>query len=68
MFGSGSEAYRTCAECGTDCLPEPFDAGEDKGIRIVFSCPQCGLHGIIDPFEDRPTSVDRSWISRHPLE
>lgn len=64
--GSGNEHYRTCAQpvplsdggqnceqgvCGLDCEPEPFDAGAGKGIRIAFSCPVHGLHGVTDPFE-----------------
>ncbi|MGO2658616.1 hypothetical protein [Mycetocola reblochoni] len=50
--GSGNEKYRTCAECGADCKPDPFDAGEGGGIRIAFVCPNCGLHSVVDPFED----------------
>lgn len=57
MFTSGSEDYRTCAQCGADCSPEPFDAGGGRGIRIAFSCQQCGLHSIIDPFENRSPST-----------
>lgn len=50
--GSGNEQYRTCAECGHDCDPEPFDAGQGQGIRIAFLCPVHGAHSVVDPFED----------------
>ncbi|MBM7821765.1 MULTISPECIES: hypothetical protein [Kocuria] len=46
------ESYRTCLECGADCPPEPFDAGEGQGIRIAFSCPTHGVHSVVDPFEE----------------
>lgn len=46
------ESYRTCTECGVDCPPEPFDAGDGRGIRIAFSCPTHGVHTIVDPFEE----------------
>lgn len=49
---SADESYRTCAECGRDCEPEPFGAGEGQGIRIAFACPEHGVHSIVDPFED----------------
>jgi hypothetical protein len=48
--GSGNEHYRTCASCGSDCEPDPFDAGEGDGVRIAFVCTNCGLHSVIDPF------------------
>ena len=41
----------TCSECGCDCEPEIFDGGEGVGIRVAFSCPEHGLHGVTDPFE-----------------
>ncbi len=47
------EGYRTCTECGADSVPEPFDAGERQGLRTAFSCPQHGVHSVIDPFEGR---------------
>ncbi|MFE7067187.1 hypothetical protein [Microbacterium sp. ER1] len=47
-----NEGYRTCAECGADCLPEPTDI-EGAGIRIAFVCPDHGVHSFIDPFEGR---------------
>ncbi|GAA2089311.1 MULTISPECIES: hypothetical protein [Actinomycetes] len=47
-----AEGYRTCAECGADCAPEPFDAGEGTGLRIAFSCPAHGVHTVVDPFEE----------------
>lgn len=44
------EGYRTCSECGGDCLPEP--AGTDEhGVRFVFVCPEHGVQSIVDPFE-----------------
>lgn len=51
--GSGNEQYRTCAECGADCEPEPFDASAGDGIRIAFSCPEHGVHSIVDPFDGK---------------
>lgn len=53
MFEREGEAYRTCAECGADCEPEPFDAGEGRGIRIAFACPTHGVHSVVDPFEGK---------------
>lgn len=50
--GSGNERYRTCPQCGRDCEPEPFEAGDVEGIRIGFSCPVHGVHTVIDPFEE----------------
>lgn len=47
--GSGNEQYRTCAECGADCTPEPFEA--DDGFRFAFVCPTHGVHSVVDPFE-----------------
>ncbi|WP_336624956.1 MULTISPECIES: hypothetical protein [unclassified Microbacterium] len=49
--GSSNENYRTCAVCGRDCEPEIFEGGEGVGIRVAFSCPEQGLHGVTDPFE-----------------
>lgn len=49
-FGHEDEAYRTCAECGGDCEPEPIPT--DAGMRIAFRCPTHGVHTVIDPFED----------------
>lgn len=46
------KSYRTCSECGSDCVPDPFVAGEGDGIRIAFICPSCGVQSVIDPFED----------------
>lgn len=46
------ERYRTCAECGRDCEPEFLSTKPDGGgLRVAFTCPQCGLHTIIDPFK-----------------
>lgn len=48
--GTGNEQYRTCQECGRDCVPE--HAGSDgMGARIAFVCPEHGLHSVVDPFE-----------------
>lgn len=48
-----SSGYRTCAECGGDCEPEPCDAGEGQGVRIAFACPTHGVHSVVDPFEGK---------------
>lgn len=48
-FGLEDEKYRTCAECGGDCEPEPMPT--DVGIRIAFYCPTHGVHTVVDPFE-----------------
>ena len=46
---SREEAYRTCSECGGDCYPEPFGA-DGLGARILWICPEHGVHSILDPF------------------
>ncbi|HJC29024.1 MAG TPA: hypothetical protein H9759_06480 [Candidatus Dietzia intestinipullorum] len=51
-LSSGDESYRTCSECGRDCEPDPSAGSDVLGARIAFVCPDHGLHGIIDPFED----------------
>lgn len=48
--GSGNLDYRTCAECGLDCMPDPFSSCGD-GMRIAFVCSNCGIHTVMDPFE-----------------
>lgn len=40
-FAAEDEGYRTCAECGRDCEPEPFLA--EGEARISFACP---WHGV----------------------
>lgn len=50
--GSGTLDYRTCAECGADCEPQPFEAGAGGGIAVAFVCRQCGLHSVVQPFRD----------------
>lgn len=50
-FAMDDEGYRTCAECGRDCEPEPFATGE--GIRISFICPLHGPHTVFDPFDGK---------------
>ena len=53
MFEPANEEYRTCAECGSDCEPEPFDVGKGQGVRIAFGCPTHGVHSVVDPFESK---------------
>ena len=53
QFGdsSGTNDYRTCAVCGSDCVPEAFGADDGSGLRIAFFCPEHGVHSVVDPFE-----------------
>lgn len=44
--------YRTCKVCGGDCEPEPGGA-DGYGVRIMFVCPEHGVHSMVDPFEDK---------------
>jgi len=44
--------YRTCPECGGDCVPEP-NGSDGHGIRIMFVCPSHGVHSVVDPFEHK---------------
>lgn len=53
MFEPADEEYRTCGECGADCEPDPFDAGEGQGVRIAFASPTHGVHSVVDPFEGK---------------
>ncbi|WP_324701301.1 hypothetical protein [Micrococcus sp. HOU01] len=46
------DEYRTCAECGGDCLREPGGA-DGLGMRIMFVCPEHGVQNIVDPFEEQ---------------
>lgn len=46
-----NQLYRTCSECGRDCPPEPLQ--HEQGFRIVFMCPEHGVHTVVDPFEGR---------------
>ncbi|MDP5226892.1 MULTISPECIES: hypothetical protein [Arthrobacter] len=46
------ESYRTCAECGGDCEPDPAVCADGFGVRIAWICPRHGLQTIADPFED----------------
>ena len=48
--GTGNEQYRTCQECGRDCVPE-HAGSDDMGARIAFVCPEHRLHSVVDPFE-----------------
>ena len=43
------ESYRTCSECGGDCVPEPSGA-DGLGVRVMWVCPQHGVHSAVDPF------------------
>lgn len=44
--------YRTCAQCGGDCAPE-LNWADDFGVRVMYVCPQHGVHSVIDPHEHR---------------
>lgn len=44
--------YRTCAQCGGDCAPE-LNWADDLGVRVMYVCPQHGVHSVIDPHEHR---------------
>lgn len=44
------EIHRTCPACGGDCEPEPTSVS-GLGVRIAFTCPEHGVHSVIDPFE-----------------
>lgn len=48
-LGNNDERYRTCAECGRDCEPEPVPT--ESGMRIAFTCSEHGVHSVVDPFE-----------------
>lgn len=48
-LGRDDESYRTCSECGRDCEPEPVPT--DMGMRIAFTCPDHGVHAVVDPFD-----------------
>lgn len=50
------ESYRTCAECGGDCYPDPSPSADGIGVRIAYICPEHGMHSLIDPFEDKRKS------------
>ena len=45
-----ASGYRTCTECGSDCEPEPSSV-DGFGIRVMFVCPNHGVHSIVDPFQ-----------------
>lgn len=47
------ESYRTCAECGGDCYPDPSPSADGIGVRIAYICPEHGVHSIVDPFKDK---------------
>nr|WP_257181510.1 hypothetical protein [Corynebacterium cystitidis] len=44
FLGNADERYCTCAEYGSDCVPDPLDAGKETGVRIAFVCPTRGSH------------------------
>ena len=39
-----SDVYRTCAECGGDCYPNPATGGDRLGMRIGLVCPEHGVN------------------------
>lgn len=45
------QSYRTCAECGQDCPPEPFEV--DGRLLIGFACDVHGVHAVVDPHEKK---------------
>lgn len=47
-----NEEYRTCAECGGDCVPDASVTVEGEGVRIAFVCPVDGVQSLVDPFEE----------------
>lgn len=51
MSHGRAEDYRTCNVCGGDCEPET-SAVDGIGVRIIFSCPDHGVHSILDPFDE----------------
>lgn len=57
------EEYRTCAECGGDCVPE-HAALDGSGVRIAFVCPEHGVHSVVDPFEDKRYSAGAKLLPR----
>lgn len=44
------QSYRSCAQCGADCQPEPTSV-EGLGVRVAFICAEHGVNALIDPFE-----------------
>lgn len=49
ITASSDESYRTCTECGGDCIPETI-AHDGLGIRWLFACPRHGAQSLVDPF------------------
>lgn len=45
-----NDSYRTCSACGADCVPELIGTN-GTGVRVIFVCPRCGVHSVVDPFE-----------------
>ncbi|WP_157518138.1 hypothetical protein [Microbacterium resistens] len=44
--------YRTCSECGSDCMPDTSLSADTTGVRIAFVCAMHGVQSIVDPFSD----------------
>lgn len=44
------EIHRKCPACGGDCELESTSVS-GLGVRIAFTCPEHGVHSVIDPFE-----------------
>lgn len=49
LWRGKDESYRTCSECGGDCVPE-LGGADGHGVRIYWTCPDHGLHSVTDPF------------------
>lgn len=45
------QRFWNCVECGRECVPE-LNWADGHGVRIVYVCPQHGVHSVVDPFED----------------
>lgn len=52
MDWTGHGGCPTGEERSGDCVPE-LTARDGLGVRIVFVCPEHGLHSIVDPFEGK---------------
>lgn len=48
---SPDESYRTCGQCGADCVPEA-DGAPGMGVRLVWVCALHGPQGVWDPFSE----------------
>lgn len=45
-------SYRTCPQCGADLSPIPVPHG--ARVLFEFTCPEHGVHTLIDPFAGKP--------------